>query len=169
MKKIEDLSKEQLLELIKIYAKDWLALDGVWFQSVEQKYGIEEAVYHDAEAWKRYTVIEAKRIKAFCGIPEQGGLEGLEQAFRMRIYANINPFTIEREGNKMVMRVTDCRVQTARNRKGMALHPCRSVGIIEHEGFAKTIDSRISCRCLSCPPDVTDNTCACAWEFTLNE
>ena len=50
MKQVEDLSKEELLELIKIYGKNWLALDGVWFQSIEQKYGIEEAVYHDAEA-----------------------------------------------------------------------------------------------------------------------
>ncbi|MBQ4092055.1 MAG: hypothetical protein IJC82_01920 [Firmicutes bacterium] len=169
MKHVEDLSKEELLELIKIYGKNWLALDGVWFQSIEQKYGIEEAVYHDAEAWKRYTVIEAKRIKEFCKMEEHPGLDGLEQAFRLRIYANINPFTVERAGNKLVMKVTDCRVQTARHRKQMELHPCKSVGIIEHEGFAKTIDSRISCRCLSCPPEVTDNTCACAWEFTLEE
>ena len=61
---LASLSKEQLIELIEIYAKNWLALDGVWFQSVERKEGMEEAIYHDLEAWKRFTVIEAKRIKA---------------------------------------------------------------------------------------------------------
>ena len=52
---LASLSKEQLIELIEIYAKNWLALDGVWFQSVERKEGMEEAIYHDLEAWKRFT------------------------------------------------------------------------------------------------------------------
>lgn len=43
-------SKEQLIELVGIYAKNWLAMDGVWFQSVERRDGMEAAMYHDAEA-----------------------------------------------------------------------------------------------------------------------
>ena len=58
-------TKEELIELIEIYSKNWLAMDGVWFQSIEQKRGMDEAMYHDAEAWRRFTVIEAKRIKEF--------------------------------------------------------------------------------------------------------
>lgn len=65
-KYLAELSKEQLLELIELYAKNWLAHDGVWFQSIERKFGMAEAMYHDEEAWKRFTVIEAKRIKEFC-------------------------------------------------------------------------------------------------------
>lgn len=30
-KYLAELSKEQLLELIELYAKNWLAHDGVWF------------------------------------------------------------------------------------------------------------------------------------------
>ena len=167
---LQDLSKERLLELMEIYAKNWLALDGVWFQSIEEKFGMEEAIYHDAEAWKRYTVIEAKRIKKFLGLPERPGLDGLEQAFAMRLYANLNPFEAERTAeNKMVFRVLSCRVQTARNRKNMEPFPCRSVGEIEYEGFARAIDDRIRSRCLSCPPDITDDSCGCAWGFTIED
>jgi len=36
--KIEDLSKDELLELCKLYAKNWLAHDGCWFLSIEEKY-----------------------------------------------------------------------------------------------------------------------------------
>ena len=32
---LKELSKEQLLRLIEDYSKNWLAMDGVWFQSVE--------------------------------------------------------------------------------------------------------------------------------------
>ena len=69
------LSKEQLMDLIEIYSKNWLAHDGVWFQSIERKHGMDEAVFHDEEAWKRFTVIEAMRIKEFLHLPENPGLE----------------------------------------------------------------------------------------------
>lgn len=47
---LPELSKEQLIELLEIYSKNWLTLDGVWFQSVEAKFGMDEAMYHDIEA-----------------------------------------------------------------------------------------------------------------------
>lgn len=165
---LSEYSKDQLIELIEIYAKNWLALDGVWFQSVETKSGMDEAMYHDAEAWKRFTVIEAKRIKEFLKLPEQAGLEGLAQALKLRFYASLNEDKIEINGNELIYTMVRCRVQTARERKGMPFHPCKSVGIIEYSGFAKTIDSRITCEVLSCYPDITDDTCCCKWKFVLN-
>ncbi len=164
---LESLSREQLVELLSLYAKNWLAMDGVWFQSVEGKFGMEEAMYHDTEAWRRFTVIEARRIKAFLHLPEHPGLEGLAKALSLRFYANLNRDGVEIQGNTLVYRVKECRVQSARTRKGMPLHPCRPVGLIEYAGFAKEIDDRITCECLSCYPEVHDPDCSCAWKFTL--
>lgn len=168
-KSLEKLSREQLIQLIELYSKNWLAMDGVWFQSVEQKSGMNEAMEHDANAWSRFTVIEAKKLKAFLGLPERPGLEGLAKALELRFYANINKDEIILKGNTLTYRTLECRVQNARKRKGMAFHPCKPVGVIEYSGFAKTIDDRITCRALSCYPDITDDTCCCAWEFTLQE
>lgn len=165
---LSSFSKEELIELIGIYSKNWLAMDGVWFQSVEQKLGMDEAMYHDAEAWRRFTVIEAKRIKEFLHLPDNSGVEGLAKALKLRFYANINKDKIEIDGNVLTYTAVDCRVQTARRRKGMELHPCRSVGIIEYTGFAKTIDERFTCECVSCYPEITDDTCCCKWRFTLD-
>ena len=164
---LESLSRELLVELLSLYAKNWLAMDGVWFQSVEGKFGMEEAMYHDTEAWRRFTVIEARRIKAFLHLPEHPGLEGLAKALSLRFYANLNRDGVEIQGNTLVYRVKECRVQSARTRKGMPLHPCRPVGLIEYAGFAKEIDDRITCECLSCYPEVHDPDCSCAWKFTL--
>jgi hypothetical protein len=60
-----------------------------------------------------------------------------------------------------------CRVQEARRRKGLLDFPCKSVGQIEFEIFARTVDSRIQTRCLHCPPDAVSNQ-YCGWEFTLD-
>ena len=166
-KELETLSREQLYDLIDIYSKNWLALDGVWFQSIERKYGMDEAMEHDAAAWLRFTRIEAARIKKFLGLPEHAGIEGLKQALSLRFYANLNQHEFITEGNTLLYRTLECRVRTARSRKGMELHPCKSVGIIEYTGFAQTIDERFICECVSCYPDITDSTCSCAWLFTL--
>ena len=170
MNNYENLSsytKDELIELIEIYSKNWLALDGVWFQSIERKLGMDEAMYHDAEAWRRFTVIEAKRIKNFLKLGDNSGIEGLAKALRLRFYANINEDRIVISDNSLIYSAVDCRVQTARKRKGMPFHPCKSVGIIEYSEFAKVIDSRFECECLSCYPDITDDSCCCCWKFTL--
>lgn len=164
---LAQFSKDELIKLIENYAKNWLAMDGVWFQSVERKSGMEAAMFHDLEVWRSFTVIEAKRIKEFLRLGEQPGLAGLAKALQLRFYANINEAQIELAEDKLVYTMTQCRVQTARTRKGLPFHPCKAVGVIEYGDFAKTIDSRIQCRCLSCYPEVTDESCCCKWEFTL--
>lgn len=75
---LEELTKEQLEELVRIYARNLLALDGVWFQSVERGRGMDEAMAHDCAVWRRFTETEARRIKTFLGLPERPGLDGLE-------------------------------------------------------------------------------------------
>jgi hypothetical protein len=168
-KELENLSRDDLISLIEIYAKHWLAMDGVWFQSVEEKYGMDEAMRHDENIWRSFTVLEASRIKQFLSLPENSGVEGLARALKYRLYANINKDEILVDGNTAVFRTLDCRVQNARAKKGMAFHPCKSVGMIEYGGFAKTIDSRFETECLSCYPEITDGSCNCAWRFTLVE
>ena len=166
---LEALSKEQLIDLVELYSKNWLALDGVWFQSIEQKLGMDEAMEHDRNAWERFTAIEARRIKQFLQLPEHPGLEGLKQALQYRFYANLNRDEITIEGNTLTYRTLECRVQTARKRKGMPYHPCAPVGLVEYTGFAQTIDDRFTCECVSCYPQETDPTCCCAWRFTLHD
>ncbi|MBQ9948517.1 MAG: hypothetical protein IJO91_09035 [Oscillospiraceae bacterium] len=168
-KLLSSFNKDDLIRLIEIYSKNWLAMDGVWFQSIEQKSGMDEAMFHDAEAWRRFTVIEAKRIKEFLKLPDNSGVNGLEKALRLRFYANINKDLIEINGNTLTYTAVECHVQTARARKGMPFHPCKSVGEIEYSGFAKVIDERFVCECVSCYPDITDNSCCCKWRFTLKE
>ena len=89
--KLDLLSKDELKELVRIYARNIYALDGVWFQSVEGKNGMDEAMLHDENAWRKFTRTEARRIKKFLELPEQAGLEGLEKALAIRFSALSNP------------------------------------------------------------------------------
>jgi len=171
VEKIEDLSREDLLELTRVYAKNWLAHDGCWFLAAEQKYGMDIAIELDTESWRQFTVIEANRIIEFLQLGENPGLEGLKKALRFRLYATINEDEISfSEDNKTLeYRVKTCRVQAARRRKGLEDFPCKSVGMVEYANFAKTIDERFATRCISCPPGITNADYYCIWQFTLKE
>ena len=164
------LSKEELVRIITDDAKNWLAHDGVWFQSLEKKFGMEVAVDIDTDAWRLFTVIEAKRIMERLGLKPGGGIPALVECLKHRFYARLNlQQCIEVTEQRAVFRMIDCRVQSARKRKGLPDHPCKSVGIVEYSGFASTIDPRIQTRCLACPPDAHPEEFWCAWEFTLAE
>ncbi|QXE91246.1 DUF6125 family protein [Geomonas subterranea] len=162
------LSKEELVRIIVDDAKNWLAHDGVWFQSLEQKYGMDVAVDIDTDAWRLFTVIEAKRIMERLSIKPGGGIPALVECLKHRFYARLNlQESVEVSETRAVFRMLDCRVQSARKRKGLPDHPCKSVGIVEYSEFARTIDPRIVTRCLACPPDPHPEEFWCAWEFTL--
>ena len=164
---LQDFSRDELVQLISAYAKNTLALDGVWFQAVERKRGMDEAVLCDEEAWARFTVTEARRIKAFLRLPKNAGLEGLAATLRLRFIACVNPYEIALEEGRLLYRTVECSVQAARKKKGMPLHPCKRVGLVEYAGFAAEIDSRIACRCVRCYPDAPEDETGCAWEFSI--
>ena len=167
---LRKFNKEQLIDMLENAAKNWLAHDGVWFQAVEGNYGLEKAIQLDAEAWERFTIIEARRIMKLHVIEEGGGLPALEQALKLRLYAHINKQSIIWV-NEHTLRfeMNDCRVQSTRKRKGLPDFPCKTVGLVEYAGFARTIDPRIQTRCIACPPDPHPETFFCAWEFSLKD
>jgi hypothetical protein len=122
----------------------------------------------DAKAWEKFTVLEAKRIMKRLGLPEGGGIPALARALRLRLYAHINvQETSEVTTDRLVFRMRSCRVQEARERQSLAPFPCKSVGMVEYSGFARTIDPRLETRCLTCPPDPKPEGTWCAWEFSL--
>ena len=165
---LQKLSHKQLIEIIVDDAKNWLAHDGLWFQAVEAAHGMDAAIEADRAAWAKFTCIEAKRIMTRLGLKPGGGIPALVECLKHRFYARLNlQQSIEVSETRAVFQMVDCRVQSARKRKGLADFPCKKVGIVEYSEFARTIDPRIETRCIACPPDAHPDEYYCAWEFDI--
>ena len=162
------MSREELLRALEMFAKNWLAHDGCWFLAAEEHLGMSMAIELDGRSWRRFAAAEAKRIMATFQIPPGGGLEALEKALGLRLYSMINSQRIEWSGDRTRLRffMDVCRVQETRRNKRLPPFPCKPVGMIEFETFARTVDPRIRTTCLHCPPDAQRPT-YCGWEFRI--
>jgi hypothetical protein len=167
-KALVEMDRAELKGLINGLCANWLANDGVWFQSVEFKDGMIDAKRCNDSVWGQFSPIEAWSLKRFLGLSERPGLAGLKKALGFRMYAQINTQSIIEEGpNSLVFQMNNCRVQSARQRKGLDDYPCKSGGMVEYTYFARSIDDRIETECIGCPPDPHPAEWFCAWRFTL--
>lgn len=169
IEQLKNCSREELESMLVDFAKNWLAHDGLWFQAVEKQLDMDTAIKLDAQAWEQFTKIEAQRIMKRHSIEKDSGLKGLKKALGFRMYAFLNKQQIVNESDSSFdFLMIDCRVQSARARKGMDLFPCKSVGLVEYVGFAKTIDPRIRTECMACPPDeYAGDEYYCGWRFSI--
>jgi len=165
---LKSLDRDTAIHLLRDLAVNWLANDGIWFQGVENKMGMNDAKRCNDTCWSRYSPYEAARIKELLDLPADGGLAALEKALAFRMYALINEQSIERpDDHTLIFYMNNCRVQAARKRKGLPDYPCKSAGLVEYPYFAAAIDRRIRTECVGCPPDAHPDGWFCAWKFTL--
>ncbi len=164
---LESLSEETLLKVIKMYSRNWLTIDGLWFQGVEDEYGLDAALKIDLKVWERQSLIEARRIKETLNLTGEGP-RAVMQAFNFltAMPSFALPEYEEKNSGGLVVSFPHCPVQETRLRQGRGEFPCKPVGITQFSGFAEVIDPRVKVKCLFCPPDPHPEDIWCKWELT---
>ena len=86
----------------------------------------------------------------------------------LRQYSLINSQRMEwsEDGKRLRLSMDVCRVQETRRRKGLADFPCKPVGMVEFETFARSVDPRIHTPMPALPAGLCEGK-YCGWEFTL--
>lgn len=162
---LRSMTGEQLRSLREALSINWLANDGIWFQAVEERHGMTLAQQCNDAAWARFSPFEAGCIMA--ASEESSPLACLEAALHRRLYAHINRYTIRQPDDQtLILEMNDCRVQSARKRRGLPDYPCKSGGTVEYTTFANAIDPAITTECLGCPPDPHPSDWYCSWRFS---
>lgn len=169
MKKIilEKLPKNTLIELIKMYSRNWQTLDGLWFGNVESECGLETAVKIDIQNWQKQAVLEAKRIKKILKLGD--GLQSVLTALSMMSWQLTSPlFEIESESRtRIVFYYSHCAVQESRTLNHKPIFPCKAMKLTLLSSIAGVIEPRAEIRCLHAPPDPNCSEEWCKWELSL--
>lgn len=166
---LADLEREKMESLIEALSLNWLANDGLWFQSIEFEHGMNDAKRCNDSCWSNFSPFEARSIKKLLKLEPDPGLEGLKLALGSRLYSNINTQSVtDEKENSFVFQMNKCWVQDKRKARGLDDYPCKSAGLVEYAYFAREIDKRIKTECLGCPPDKHPDDWYCAWRFYID-
>lgn len=165
---LEKLPKATLVELARMYARNWQTLDGLWFQNVEAQYGLEAATGIDLRNWERQSVIEAERIKNVLKL-DSGGLSSVLTALSFMSWQLVSPiFECEEESpERIVFWYPRCHVQEGRRRQGKQEFPCKTMKLTLLSNIARVIEPKAIVKCLTCPPDPHPQEFWCKWELTV--
>ncbi|MCX5813881.1 MAG: DUF6125 family protein [Proteobacteria bacterium] len=162
---LERLPRETLIELIKMYSRNWYTCDGLWFSEVEKQYGTEKALELDVIMWKVSSRLEAQRIKEMLDIRENGGIDAVLRAINFMSWAPNFGYQIEKMVDRALLTVTICPPQEARVKSGRSEFACRPTFELGFQNVANVIDPRVKISCRYCPPASHPADSWCQWEF----
>jgi len=166
--KLENLSRDTLIKLVRMLYLNYMAVDGRWFQAVEDEWGIDVATRLDEKVWKKHSAIEGRRVKEALDITGEG-LPAVFKALNFTIWRFFEFAPMEWEEispQKVVVSFKACPVQEIRLKKNREEFPCKKIGLYMLENTAAAIDHRVQVKCLLCPPDPHPEDVWCKWEFS---
>lgn len=166
-KMLSSMPEEKLPDLFFLHIRNLWRIDGLYFLGIEEKFGTNVATEIDANCWKLMGKIEARELKEVLGIKEND-LSSLLKILRNTSWALYQTKKeIVTAKTSVVFRVTECRIQEARIRKGLDVFPCKPVRFGYLKSFAEEFNPKIEVVCRVCPPDKKTEDFWCEWEFKL--
>jgi len=163
------LSKAELVNLLQLFGRCALTIDGFWFLGTEKLYGTVEATSLDEQAWGNYGKTEANLLKRYLSIKKVTKLEDICRIYLLTpIFGNLGA-AAEVRGNKCYLSVSDCHPQKARIRKNLGEFPCKRVGIAYFRSFLEVLNPKLKFGCVVCPPDEHPEDLWCEWEVWFEE
>lgn len=116
LQELEKLPKKTLIDLVKMYSRNWMTLDGLWFSGVEERYGLDAAMDIDTRMWQIGSMIEAKRIKELLKMGR--GLENILRAINFMSWAASFGYEYDLSTDKAVWTCRHCPPQEQRIKAG---------------------------------------------------
>ncbi len=162
---LEQMSKEQLIELAKEYARLPITIDGFWFLETEKRLGREETIRIDTNAWRGYGQAEARKLKRIMSIDGDATPEQMLRTFALSPAWHSLRGQADIVDGKLKLSVTYCHAQEARRKRGPDAHACKPVDTAYFEAFVEEMNPRGRIRCLFAPPDPQQDGCWRQWEL----
>ncbi len=166
---LEDFSSETLRELLRLYSKLYMGLDGFWYLIVMEKFGNDAALDCDIKVWERAGRYEMKNVT------QQMNIQGNDAAAFMKAlqlspwYSTVKSQMEIVDPNTAILTVTNCPTLNALEKegKGRENQICKIVEPIIFKAYASFFNPDVEVTCLKAPPRESQDEIACKWHFKL--
>ena len=165
--KLSDFSPDTLVQLLKLYSKLYMAMDGFWYLSVKGRAGDKEALACDIKVWEDMVKYETLMIK------RQLKIRGSDIASLMKVtqlcpWFQLTTSNIEiKDSRRAILTVASCPTLESLEAKseGTEYETCNVVCRKINESIAAHFSPNIEVRCLKLPPRGSRDDICCQWEF----
>ena len=169
---LENLSKDTLIDLLKLYSRLYMVLDGFWYLSIKESINNEQALACDKWVWERITKYEMRKISDLLKFRENNVVALMKTlCFTPWLWNMEYEITLNSEDDA-ILTVSRCATLEALEREGEGREGsiCRDVDTMIFQNYANFFDSNIQATPLRLPPrkDRKEGIC-CQWQFKLRE
>ncbi len=163
---LSKLSKEELLEYIDMFQKNWWNLQNNYILYINNEFGEEAAVKADAHCFPANARVQMYRLRKMFGLKDD--IKSLREAMILStIWANADYEIEDVDDKRFRIKVTNCHQQVRRLEDGIGELPCKPAGLAICEAAAEVINPTAKTTCLVCPPDDHPKDVWCEWEFEI--
>ncbi|MBM4451789.1 MAG: hypothetical protein FJ013_03340 [Chloroflexi bacterium] len=167
--KPEDLSKELLVDLLKLYGRLYRAVDGFWYLAVMDKVNEETATECDFAVWEQMAKYEVERINKISGV------QGTDVPAFMK-YLQLSPWAWNMEwdvelsdADSAVLTVTKCYTLEALEREGKGRDGsfCKEIETKMWDIWAAGLNPNIKFTYTKLPPRKSKDDICCQWKVEM--
>ncbi|MDY6879208.1 MAG: DUF6125 family protein [Desulfatiglans sp.] len=171
---IDKLERDRMRELLDVYGKLTLTIDGLWIQAVEKKYGTDVCVKMYTEVMVDFGKIQARRMAKFLGIPlGNATIQDMVTVHTTGPWGRVGASEyIQISDKELELRFINCHPQTSRKARGQAIFPCKEMEKAELAALFGTLNSKARIECVFSPPDnrpaEVNEDVSCAWKVIVD-
>ena len=168
---ISDFSSDTLAELVALYGRLYIALDGFWYLAVKEGVSNEEALACDIWTWDKVCKYEMAKITKKLNI-QGNDVIALMKAIQVSPWFGQTQFKIEvKNSNNAIITIARCPTLEALEREGGGREKeiCSMVSARVFRNYASYFNPDIAVKCLKIPPRKNKDEISCQWEFTCDK
>ncbi|MCK4362017.1 MAG: hypothetical protein KAW13_01895 [Dehalococcoidia bacterium] len=168
---LEKLSKAELIQLVRLYSKLFLAVDAFWYLAVKEIVDEDTATACDLWVWERYSPYEFKRLMSLMNI-KGNDLEAFAAASSFSPwFSNLNYRFTREEDNKLTFTVLECPTLQALRREGAGRENtiCQQVEPRLFQIIIQSFNPKGKVIPIELPPEASKDSICCRWQFSIEE
>ncbi|MFC1894128.1 DUF6125 family protein [Chloroflexota bacterium] len=165
--KLNDFSHDTLADLLALYSKLYIALDGFWYLTIKERLGNEEALACDMRTWEIMSKYEMAKITKQLNIQGNDVIALMKAMQIAPWFRHIEHETEVRNPDDAIITVSHCATLDALEREGEGREDqiCNMVDPILFKCYASFFNPDIEVKCLKSPPRKSKDEICCRWEF----
>jgi len=166
---LEDFSSETLRELLRLYSKLYMGLDGFWYLTVMEKFGNDAALDCDIKVWDKAGRYEMKNVTRQLNIQGNDAVAFMKALQLSPWYWTVKSQVEIVDPNTAILTVTDCPTLNALEKEGGGRENeiCKIAEPIILKAYASFFNPDVEVTCLQSPPRESQDDIACKWQFKM--